>query len=131
MLKGIFKYLDSKRARESDCTQRDFGLLCAPLLQEKNLPQVLIMTQDSQGQFIGSVFSSLDDIKQVLLSAQIILWESTDSIFSVQGGSVQITLFLKKILFTLGCSQASNVDCVLSHKPQAPTPELCFVCQTR
>lgn len=49
--------------------------------------------------------------------------ESTDSMFSAQGGSVQLTLFLKNILFVLGCGQASDVGgvcCVTSLSPQCP-----------
>lgn len=47
--------------------------------------------------------------------------------FSAQGGSKQITLFLKNILFVLGSSQTSNMSGVCS----GPNPELRFVCQIR
>lgn len=68
--------------------------------------------------------------KQVLLTCSC--FDGGLPIPSAPGGSVQIALFLRNILFVLGSSQASNVGgvcCVINLEPQSRCCLLRCLCE--
>lgn len=126
VLKGTFDILILKE-QEKVVERERYHVLCSRRPLEGSLP--LVSDHDLVARLVYSICSSFSENRTVFSRCCRQHFRSFHGGKRIQfslleGESVRITLFLKIILFALGCGQASHVGavcCVTNLRPQRPT----------